>query len=48
MKNADLIIMAYTELILSIDERSRTGKVVFSIINGCKSRDYTDGNFVLD
>jgi hypothetical protein len=39
--------MDYTELILSIDIRSSTGKVVFSIIKGCKSRDYNDGNSAL-
>jgi hypothetical protein len=47
MKNADLIEMAYTEVTLSIDVRSSSGKVVFSIIKGCKIRDYTDGNSTL-
>jgi hypothetical protein len=44
MMNADLNEMAYTEFILSIDLRMSSGKVVFSIIKGNKSRDYTDGN----
>jgi hypothetical protein len=48
MKNADFHEMAYTELILSIDVRSNSGKAVFSIIKGYKSRDYTDGNSSLD
>jgi hypothetical protein len=44
MKKADLNEIAYMELILLIDVRSSSGNVVFSIIKGCKSRDYTDGN----
>jgi hypothetical protein len=47
MENADLNEMSYTELILLIDVRISSGKVVFSIIKGCKSRDYADGNSVL-
>jgi hypothetical protein len=44
MKNADLHEMAYTEMTLLTDVRCSSGKVVFSIIKGWKSRDYTDGN----
>jgi hypothetical protein len=47
MKNAHLNEIAYTELIPSIDVRSSSGKVLFSIIKGCKSRDYSDGNSAL-
>jgi hypothetical protein len=47
MKNADFNEMACTELIISIDVRISSGKVVFSIIKGYKSRDYTDGNSAL-
>jgi ligand-binding sensor protein len=47
MKNSDLNEMAYTELILSIEVRRRSGKVMFVIIKGRKSRDYTDGNYAL-
>jgi hypothetical protein len=46
MKNTYLNKMAYTELILSIDVRNCSGKVVFSIIKGCKGRNYSDGNSV--
>jgi hypothetical protein len=44
MKNVDLHEMAYMEMILLTDVRCSSGKVVFSIIKGWKSRDYTDGN----
>jgi hypothetical protein len=47
MKNADHDEMASTELILSIDVRSCSGKIVFRIIKVCKSRDYTDGKSAL-
>jgi hypothetical protein len=47
MKNEDLNGMAYMELILLIDVRCSIGKVVVSIIKGCKVRDYTDGNSTL-
>jgi hypothetical protein len=47
MKNADLHGTAYTEFIHSIDARSSGGKVLFRIIKGCKSRDYTDVNSAL-
>jgi hypothetical protein len=47
MKNADLNEMVNTELRLLIDLRRRSGKVVFSIIKGCKSIDYTDRNSAL-
>jgi hypothetical protein len=42
MKNADLNEMDNMELILLIDVRSSSGKVVSSIIKGFKSR---DGNY---
>jgi hypothetical protein len=47
MNNADLNEMTYTDLILSIDIRSSSGKVVFSIIKGFKSRDYNNGSSAL-
>jgi hypothetical protein len=47
MKNADLNEMAYKVLILSIDVRSSSGKIVFNIIKGYKSRDNNDGNSAL-
>jgi hypothetical protein len=36
--------IAYTELILSIDVRTSSGKVAFNLIKGCKNKDYPDGN----
>jgi hypothetical protein len=36
--------IAYTELILSIDIKTSSGKVAFNLIKGCKSKNYPDGN----
>jgi hypothetical protein len=36
--------IAYTELILSIDVKTSSGKVDFNIIIGCNTKDYPDGN----
>jgi len=38
----DINALAYTELVLSIDVRRNSGKVkvVFNMVNGCKSKDY--------
>jgi hypothetical protein len=36
--------IAYTELILSIDVNTSSGKNTFNLIEGCKSKDYPDGN----
>jgi hypothetical protein len=36
--------IAYTELILSIDVKTSSGKVAFNLIKGCKSKDYSDGD----
>jgi hypothetical protein len=36
--------IAYTELILSIDFKTSSGKVSFNHIIGCNSKDYPDGN----
>jgi hypothetical protein len=47
INNANLNEMAYTELILSIYVRRSSGKVMFRIIKGFKSRNYTDGNSAL-
>ena len=44
MKIFDLNELAYTELILSIDVRTSSGKVAFSMVKGCKNKDYTEGN----
>jgi hypothetical protein len=44
IKSAVLNKMAFAELILSIDVRSKSSKIIFSIIKGCKIRDYTVWN----
>jgi hypothetical protein len=36
--------LAYTELILSIDDKTSSGKVAFNLVKGCKNKDYADGN----
>jgi hypothetical protein len=40
----DMNELAYTELILSIDDKTSSGKVAFNIVKGCKNKDYADGN----
>jgi hypothetical protein len=45
MKNASFNEMSYTEMIVSIEVRRNSCKAVFIITKGCKSRDYTDGNY---
>jgi hypothetical protein len=41
---AEMNELAYTELILSIDDKSSNGKVAFNLVKGCKNKDYVDGN----
>jgi hypothetical protein len=41
---ADMNKLAYTELILSIDDKTSSGKVAFNFVIGCKNKDYADGN----
>jgi hypothetical protein len=36
--------IAYTELILSIDVKTSSGKTAFNIIKSCKVKDHPDGN----
>jgi gag-polypeptide of LTR copia-type/Zinc knuckle len=36
--------IAFTELILSIDVKTSNGKIAFNLVQGCKSKDYPDGN----
>jgi hypothetical protein len=36
--------IAYTELVLLIDVKASSDKVVFNIIRGCKTKDYPDRN----
>ena len=44
LKNADLDELAFTELILSIDVSSSSGKIAFGILKSCKTKDYEDEN----
>ena len=44
MMAADLNETAYTELILSIDDKTSGGKVAFNLVKACKTKDYVDGN----
>jgi hypothetical protein len=41
---ADMNELAYTELILLIDDKTRSGKGAFNLMKGCKNKDYVDGN----
>jgi hypothetical protein len=36
--------LAYTELILSIDVKTSSGKVAFNLLKGCKNKYDADGN----
>jgi hypothetical protein len=40
---ADMSELAYTELILSIDDKTSSGKVTFNLVKGCKNKDYANG-----
>jgi hypothetical protein len=40
----DLNELAYSELILSIDDKTSNGKVEFTLIKACKIKLYQDGN----
>jgi hypothetical protein len=40
--------MAFTELVLSIDISSSSGKIAFGIVKSCKTNDYEDGHTGLD
>jgi hypothetical protein len=41
---ADCNELAYTETILSIDDKISNGKVVFNFVKGCKKKDFVDVN----
>jgi hypothetical protein len=41
---ADLNELAYTELILLIDDKTSSEKVTCNLVKGYKSKDYVDGN----
>jgi hypothetical protein len=36
--------MAFTELVLSIDVSSNSGKIAFEIVKRCKTKDYEGGH----
>jgi gag-polypeptide of LTR copia-type len=36
--------IAFTELILSIDVKTSSGKTAFNLAKGCKTKDHPDGN----
>jgi gag-polypeptide of LTR copia-type len=38
--------IAFTELILSIDVKTSSGKTTFNLVKGCKTKDHPDGNAV--
>jgi hypothetical protein len=40
----DLNEMAFTELVLSIDLSSSSGKIAFGIVKSCKAKDYENGH----
>jgi hypothetical protein len=44
LKIIDLNEMAFTELVLSIDVSSSSGKIAFGIVKSCKTKDYEDGH----
>jgi hypothetical protein len=44
MRIIDLIEMAFTKLVLSIDVSSSSGKIVFGIVKSYKTKDYEDGH----
>ena len=39
--------LAFEELILSIDGKTKEGRVAFSLVKGCKNSDYADGSAYL-
>jgi hypothetical protein len=41
---ADMDELAYTELILSIGDKTSSVKVAFNLAKGCKKKDYADGS----
>jgi hypothetical protein len=41
---ADMNKLAYTELILLIEDKTSSGKVAFNLVKGSKNKDYASGN----
>ena len=46
-KNAELNVLAYEELILSMDISKPTGKIAYKLIDNCKTDDFPEGNSAL-
>jgi hypothetical protein len=42
LRIVDLNELAFTELVLSIDVSSSSGKIAFGIVKSCKTKDYED------
>jgi hypothetical protein len=42
--SANIYELAYTKLILLIDDKTSSGKVAFNLVKGCKNKNYADGN----
>jgi hypothetical protein len=47
MKMIDLNKLVFTELVLSFDVSSSTGKLASSTVKSCKTKEYEDGNNAL-
>jgi hypothetical protein len=47
MKICDLNELARTELILSNNVKTSSGKVAFTMVKGCKNKDHTEGNVAM-
>jgi hypothetical protein len=41
---ADMNELAYTEIILLIDDKTSNGKAAFNLMKSCNNKDYTDGS----
>jgi hypothetical protein len=48
LKISDLNELAYTELILSINVRTSSGKLEFNMLKCCRNKDYSEGNADMD
>ena len=44
MRKRDANELAFEELILSIEGKSKAGRVAFALVKGCKTNDYEDGD----
>jgi hypothetical protein len=44
---SDMNELEYTELILSIDNKTSNRKVAFNLVKGCKNKVYVDGNAII-